>query len=249
MGILEQYKKALEAEKEEQNLDFPTDSHLDEKDREAYEAALKKMRSADFSKEEIEEAINNSRKNMDALGEVHTGVQSEGVMKISRPEKITDERLIERGLLVSSQISDKITNEVMAISNDFHLTQPEIYALTLNATQGIYTIFMQKMLDAVKLADSSLIFSQKCINRYVASNITPIMDTIDIEVLTKANDIKRYRNKNLFVWLYVTPSEVSTYDQYQSAQTRIIHTTFLPLHEAIDKLNAKYSETSKENDS
>lgn len=106
MGILEQYKKALEAEKEEQNLDFPTDSHLDEKDREAYEAVLKKMRSADFSKEEIEEAINNSRKNMDALGEVHTGVQSEGVMKIARPEKITDEQLIERGLLVSSQISD-----------------------------------------------------------------------------------------------------------------------------------------------
>lgn len=150
---------------------------------------------------------------------------------------------------ISSQISDKISNEVMTISNDFHLTQSEIYALTLNATQGIYTIFMQKMLDAVKLADSSLIFSQRCINRYVTSNITPIMDTVDIEVLTKANDIKRYRNKNLFVWLYVRPAEVSTYDQYQSVQTRIIHTVFLPLYEAITKLHAKYNGTSKENNS
>lgn len=106
MGILDNYKKMLEAEKEQENMDFPTDTNLSEKDREAYEAALKKMRNADFSQEEVEEAINNSRKNMDALGEVHVGGNNEKTMKIAQPEKISDEQLIEKGLLESKPISD-----------------------------------------------------------------------------------------------------------------------------------------------
>ena len=77
MGILDNYRKMLEAEKEQENMDFPTDTNLSEEDREAYEAALKKMRNADFSQKEVEEAINNSRKNMDALGEVHNGGNNE----------------------------------------------------------------------------------------------------------------------------------------------------------------------------
>lgn len=106
MGILDNYKKMLEAEKEQENMNFPTDTNLTEEDREAYEAALKKMRNADFSQKEVEEAINNSRKNMDALGEVHVGGNNEKTMKIAQPEKITDEQLIEMGLLDSKPISD-----------------------------------------------------------------------------------------------------------------------------------------------
>lgn len=106
MGILDQYKKMLEEEKENQNMDFPNDTSLAEEDREAYETALKKMRNAEFSQEEVREAINNSRKNMDAFGEVHTGGQNEKVMTIAQPEKMSDDELAEKGLLVSSSISD-----------------------------------------------------------------------------------------------------------------------------------------------
>lgn len=104
MGILDQYKKALEEEKE-QNMDFPTDSNLTEKDKEAYEAALKKMRNADFSKEEVQEAINNSRKNMGALGEEHNGGSNENTMRMQLT-KITDSEMFEKGLLTNESISD-----------------------------------------------------------------------------------------------------------------------------------------------
>ena len=106
MGILENYKKMLEAEKEQENMDFPTDSPLAEEDREAYEAALKKMRKAEFSQEEVEEAIKNSRKNMAMLGDNHDGGENERMMKIAQPEKVTDEELFEKGLLVNESISD-----------------------------------------------------------------------------------------------------------------------------------------------
>lgn len=70
MGILDQYKAALEVEKEKESMDFPSDTNLTEKDKEAYEETLNKMRKGNFSNEEIKEAINNSRKNMAALNEV-----------------------------------------------------------------------------------------------------------------------------------------------------------------------------------
>lgn len=48
MGILDQYKKAIE--EEEENMDFPTgNTTLTEQDKEAYETALKKMRKGEFS--------------------------------------------------------------------------------------------------------------------------------------------------------------------------------------------------------
>ena len=106
MGILDQYKKMMEEESGHENMDFPTNSELTENDREAYEATLKKMRKADFSQEEVEEAINNSRKNMIALDEEHTGMANEFTIKIPQPEKITDEELIEKDLLKSTSISD-----------------------------------------------------------------------------------------------------------------------------------------------
>lgn len=106
MGILDNYKKMLEAEKEQENMDFPTDTTLSEEDREEYENTLKKMRNAEFSQEEVAAAINNSRRNMKVLGEVHKGGQNEKAMKVAPPEKITDEQLTEKGLLVSSPISD-----------------------------------------------------------------------------------------------------------------------------------------------
>ena len=106
MSILDQYRKLLEEESKQENMEFPTNSDLTENDREAYEAALNKMRKADFSEEEVEEAINNSRKNMIALDEEHNGMANEFTMKIPQPEKITDEEMVEKGLLKSTSISD-----------------------------------------------------------------------------------------------------------------------------------------------
>ena len=85
MGILDQYRKLMEEESKHENMDFPTNSKLTENDREAYEATLNKMRKADFSEEEVEEAINNSRKNMIALDEEHNGMANEFTMKIPQP--------------------------------------------------------------------------------------------------------------------------------------------------------------------
>lgn len=106
MGILDQYKKMLEEEREQENMDFPTNSELSENDREAYEAALNKIRKADFSKEEVEEAINNSRKNMDDFGEYHDGGKNERIMQIQQPTKISDDELRSNDLLKIDSISD-----------------------------------------------------------------------------------------------------------------------------------------------
>ena len=51
MSILDQYRKLLEEESKQENMEFPTNSDLTENDREAYKAALNKMRKADFSEE------------------------------------------------------------------------------------------------------------------------------------------------------------------------------------------------------
>lgn len=106
MGILDQYRNLMEEESKHENMDFPTNSKLTENDREAYEATLNKMRKAVFSEEEVEEAINNSRKNMNALDEEHNGIANEFTMKIAQPEKITDEELIEKDLMKRYPISD-----------------------------------------------------------------------------------------------------------------------------------------------
>ena len=103
MSILDQYKKAIEEEVE--NMDFPTDSALTEKDKEAYEAALKKLRKAEYSTDEVNEAINNSKKNMASLGETHSGGSNENAMKITM-ERITDEDLLKDNLLRVCSISD-----------------------------------------------------------------------------------------------------------------------------------------------
>ena len=104
MGILDQYKAALEVEKEKESMDFPSDTNLTEKDKEAYEETLNKMRKGNFSNEEIKEAINNSRKNMAALNEVHNGGINERAME--KPTKISDEELVSKGLLKENSISD-----------------------------------------------------------------------------------------------------------------------------------------------
>ena len=106
MGILDQYRKALEEEKKNSNMDFPTDSNLTEKDKEAYEAELNKLRNASFSNDEVQEAINNSRKNMKDFGEEHDGGNSESGMKTQQLVRLTDENLTENSLLRSEDISD-----------------------------------------------------------------------------------------------------------------------------------------------
>lgn len=103
MSILDQYKKAIE--EEEENMEFPTDSVLTEKDKDAYEAALKKLRKAEYSTDEINEAINNSKKNMASLGERHSGGLNENAMKITM-ERIADEDLLKDNLLRECSISD-----------------------------------------------------------------------------------------------------------------------------------------------
>ena len=105
MGILEQYKAALEAEKEKESMDFPSETDLTEKDKPAYEEALRKMRNGDYSSEEMEEAINNSRKNMESFGEEHIGQDFETCM-IQQPIKIMDEEMLDKGLLVECSISN-----------------------------------------------------------------------------------------------------------------------------------------------
>lgn len=103
MGILDQYKKALAEEKE--NMDFPTDSELTEKDKEAYETALKKMRKGEYSTDEVNEAINNSQKNMANLGGKHNGGANEKAIKVNM-ERVTDETLLKENLLREISISD-----------------------------------------------------------------------------------------------------------------------------------------------
>lgn len=103
MSILDQYKKAIE--EEVQNNDFPENTDLTENDKEAYEAVLKKLRNAEYSTEEVNEAITNSKKNMDKLGDNHWGGLNENSMKISM-ERVTDEELTEKNLLKMDSISD-----------------------------------------------------------------------------------------------------------------------------------------------
>ena len=98
MGILDQYKKAIESE--EGNMDFPTDTTLTEEDKELYQATLKKMRNGDFSAKEVNEAIHNSEMNMKALGET-----SEHAIKFDM-EKMSDKDLIENGLLKHTPITN-----------------------------------------------------------------------------------------------------------------------------------------------
>lgn len=105
MSILEQYKKAIEKEKD---YEYPTDSNLTEEDKEAYEEALKSMREGKFSDSEINDAIENSKRNLSELGEEHDGGYVEGGMRQSTAKvvKLTDEELSKHGLLESSEISD-----------------------------------------------------------------------------------------------------------------------------------------------
>lgn len=103
MGILDQYKKAIEEEKE--NMDFPSgDTVLTENDREEYEKTLTKMRRG-YSSDEVKEAIENSKKNMDELGETHTGGLNEMAIKMQM-ERVTDAMLTEKGLLKECPITD-----------------------------------------------------------------------------------------------------------------------------------------------
>lgn len=109
MGILDEYKKALEEEKAKaaMNMDFPEDGGfpIEERDVESYQAELQKLRCGNFTNEEIQEAINNSRNNMKELGEDHYGGANEKAM-IPRLTKVTTEELDEKGLLTSEPVSD-----------------------------------------------------------------------------------------------------------------------------------------------
>ena len=103
MGILDQYKKAIEEETE--NMDFPSgDTTLTENDREEYEKTLTKMRRG-YSTEEVNEAIENSKKNMNELDETHNGGMNETAIKM-RFERVKDTELSDKGLLKESPISD-----------------------------------------------------------------------------------------------------------------------------------------------
>lgn len=102
MSILDQYKKAIEEENE--NMDFPTDTTLSEKDREAYETILNKARHG-YSTDEVNEAINNSKKNMAELGDEHVGDKNERAINVQL-ERVTDDELLSKDLLKKCEISD-----------------------------------------------------------------------------------------------------------------------------------------------
>lgn len=106
MGILDQYKKALD--EEDRNMELP-ESYMNQMsgdERNAYEAELNKLRNAEFSDEEIREAIENSKRNMMELDDEHDGGINEQAMRINIPERLTDEDLMEKGLLKSAHVSD-----------------------------------------------------------------------------------------------------------------------------------------------
>lgn len=103
MSILDEYKKSVEQEKE--NMDFPTDTVLSEKDKEAYEAALKKLRKGTYSQEEVDEAIENSKKNMKDFGDTHNGDRNEQTIRMNM-ERLTDDELFSKDLLKECQITD-----------------------------------------------------------------------------------------------------------------------------------------------
>lgn len=106
MGILDQYKKALE-EEEKDNMNFPSDTNLTEKDKDAYEEALRRMRDGSFSEKEVSEAINNSKRNMSSLGDRHHGVINEENIKVQQHlVRITDEELRGKELISFDEISD-----------------------------------------------------------------------------------------------------------------------------------------------
>lgn len=104
MGILDQYKKAVEEEVADMELPTTIET-IDEDDRKVYESVLKKMRNGTYSTDEINEAISNSKKNMNELGETHNGGANESSMRMQLT-RVTDEELIEQGLLKNTSISD-----------------------------------------------------------------------------------------------------------------------------------------------
>lgn len=105
MGILDQYKKAIEEEEDDMSYPYDGGCNLTEEDREAYETTLKKMRHGTFSKHEIDEAINNSKKNMEELDETHDGGLNENAIRMQLT-KVTDDELKEKDLLKSTPITD-----------------------------------------------------------------------------------------------------------------------------------------------
>lgn len=103
MSILDQYKKVVEEENED--MSFPSEcSTMDESNREEYEKALTKMRHG-YSSEEVNEAIENSKKNMTELGGEHSGTVNENAMRM-RMERITDNEMSDKGLLKECEITD-----------------------------------------------------------------------------------------------------------------------------------------------
>lgn len=108
MGILDQYKKAIEAERKLENTELPNgcDSMTDE-EMVKYEETLNKLRNAEFTEDEIQEAINNSRKNMKMLECEHNGGLNERGMEMqARLTKITDDELDKLSLLKSEPVSE-----------------------------------------------------------------------------------------------------------------------------------------------
>lgn len=103
MSILDQYKKVVDEENED--MSFPSEcSTMDESNREEYEKALTKMRHG-YSSEEVNEAIENSKKNMTELGSEHSGTVNENAMR-TRMERITDNEMFDKGLLKECEITD-----------------------------------------------------------------------------------------------------------------------------------------------
>lgn len=103
MGILDQYRKAIEEGNE--NMDFPKNAtDLSEDDRKAYEEALTKARHG-YSPDEVSKAVNNSKKNMAELGEEHKASPTETIVQ-ARLERVTDDELISKGLLKKCPIDD-----------------------------------------------------------------------------------------------------------------------------------------------
>lgn len=103
MGILDQYRKAIK--EEENDMRYPLNGELSEDDREAYESVLKKMRHGTFSQDEVNEAINNSKHNMEELCGTHDGGVNENAMRMQLT-KLTDYELNEKGLLKSTPVTD-----------------------------------------------------------------------------------------------------------------------------------------------
>lgn len=106
MGILDQYKEMMKSYKEDDEL--PSGVASSETDIEKYKEELHKLRSGNFSQEEINEAIENTKKNNEDFKDKpdeNKNVSFSNALKTPRAVRLTEDEMMKDGLLEECEIS------------------------------------------------------------------------------------------------------------------------------------------------